>query len=80
MNTLAREITATGWERIFPESINTGAHLIGVRLEQLLGLLTRFHAVAAQRRALSRLTDDQLKDIGLSRVDALREASKPFWK
>lgn len=32
------------------------------------------------RRALVRLSSHQLKDIGLSRTDAIREASKPFWR
>ena len=31
------------------------------------------------RRALSALNDDELKDIGLSRADAYREARRPFW-
>ncbi|MBL8259528.1 MAG: DUF1127 domain-containing protein [Candidatus Competibacteraceae bacterium] len=33
-----------------------------------------------QRRALLALDDAMLKDIGISRVDALREGSKPFWR
>jgi uncharacterized protein YjiS (DUF1127 family) len=32
------------------------------------------------RRALSGLTDDQLRDIGITRSKAWREAQKPFWK
>ncbi|WP_374655278.1 DUF1127 domain-containing protein [Dongia sp.] len=32
------------------------------------------------RRDLMRLTDYQLKDIGLSRLDAEEEFSKPFWR
>ncbi len=32
------------------------------------------------RRELMRLTDYQLKDIGLSRVDAEEEFQKPFWQ
>ena len=32
------------------------------------------------RRALLELTADQLKDIGLSRADALDEGLKPFWR
>jgi uncharacterized protein YjiS (DUF1127 family) len=32
------------------------------------------------RQELSSLDDEQLKDIGISREDALREASKPFWR
>jgi uncharacterized protein YjiS (DUF1127 family) len=34
---------------------------------------------SGSRRALSALSDAQLKDIGLSRSDAFREASRPFW-
>jgi uncharacterized protein YjiS (DUF1127 family) len=32
-----------------------------------------------ERRALLRCPDGLLKDVGLSRADALREAEKPFW-
>ena len=32
------------------------------------------------RRALSGLTDDQLRDIGITRSKAWHEAQKPFWK
>jgi uncharacterized protein YjiS (DUF1127 family) len=33
-----------------------------------------------QRRTLMRLDDHLLHDIGLSRSDVEREASKPFWR
>ena len=33
-----------------------------------------------QRRALSRLSDGLLRDIGLTRHDAARVAGKPFWR
>ncbi|MEM7194164.1 MAG: DUF1127 domain-containing protein [Pseudomonadota bacterium] len=32
-----------------------------------------------QRQALREMTDHQLRDIGISRRDALLEADKPFW-
>ena len=32
-----------------------------------------------QRTALRRLNDHMLKDIGVTRADAWREAAKPFW-
>lgn len=35
---------------------------------------------ARSRRQLARLDDRQLRDIGVSRTDADREAAKPFWK
>ncbi|ARU59451.1 hypothetical protein OLMES_5471 [Oleiphilus messinensis] len=35
--------------------------------------------IARQRRELAQLSDAQLKDIGISRVDALQEAERSFW-
>jgi uncharacterized protein YjiS (DUF1127 family) len=32
------------------------------------------------RQELRSLDDEQLKDVGISREDALREADKPFWR
>jgi uncharacterized protein YjiS (DUF1127 family) len=32
------------------------------------------------RRALLEMTEEQLKDIGLSRADAYGEAHRPFWE
>ncbi|MGY9050155.1 hypothetical protein P775_17940 [Puniceibacterium antarcticum] len=45
-------------------------------------LLTTLLAAAAlyrQRRALARLDDHALNDLGLTRSDALREANRPIW-
>ena len=39
----------------------------------------RWRQLSSQRRELAQLSDTMLKDIGLSRVDALREAERPFW-
>lgn len=33
-----------------------------------------------QRSALSRLGDEHLLDLGLSRADVARECAKPFWR
>jgi len=40
----------------------------------------RCYERAEQRRALAELEDRMLRDVGISRSDALREAEKPFWK
>ena len=40
----------------------------------------RFIRRLTTRRALLRLNDAQLEDIGLSREQAEREATLPFWK
>ena len=49
------------------------------RLATVLFWLERQMERRRSRRALLRLNDDQLKDIGLSRADAHGEASRPFW-
>lgn len=41
--------------------------------------LQRWRDLYRQRRQLAALSDFMLKDIGLSRADAEREASRPFW-
>ena len=48
----------------------------------LTSALTRLEAILERRRsrkALLEMTDDQLKDIGLSRSEAHGEAYRPFW-
>lgn len=42
--------------------------------------LARWRERAHGRGLLSRMSDRQLKDIGLSRLDANREARKFFWR
>jgi len=47
------------------------------------GLLERVRLMRHRwetRRALLELTPAQLKDIGLSRADAVEEGLKPFWR
>jgi uncharacterized protein YjiS (DUF1127 family) len=41
--------------------------------------LMRWQVRAEQRRVLSELDDSALRDIGLTRDEALAEASRPFW-
>jgi uncharacterized protein YjiS (DUF1127 family) len=45
-------------------------------------LASRIGSLLDRRRsrlALLEMTDDQLKDIGISRCDAHREGLRPFW-
>lgn len=53
--------------------------LIAERLRDALVLIKTWHECARQRRALARLDDRMLKDIGLSREQAERETCKLFW-
>jgi uncharacterized protein YjiS (DUF1127 family) len=48
-------------------------------LSSLVLRLLRWQELARERRALAAMDDHMLKDIGLSRADARREAGRPFW-
>jgi uncharacterized protein YjiS (DUF1127 family) len=49
-------------------------------LADTAGLLRRWGARAHQRRQLFEMDDQQLRDIGVSRVEAVRESRKLFWR
>ncbi len=38
-----------------------------------------FFAISRQRNALAKLDDDALRDIGLTRSEAMTEAARPAW-
>jgi uncharacterized protein YjiS (DUF1127 family) len=42
--------------------------------------LHAYREISRQRKMLAEMTDTQLKDLGISRAEALQEAGKPFWK
>ncbi|MFY0991068.1 DUF1127 domain-containing protein [Halomonas sp. C05BenzN] len=41
--------------------------------------LARWNRLRHERHQLGELSDDLLRDIGLTRREALREARRPFW-
>ncbi|WP_207455192.1 DUF1127 domain-containing protein [Azospirillum sp. SYSU D00513] len=47
---------------------------------RFLALLGRWIERGRQRRALEALDDSQLRDIGLTPLEARQEAEKPFWR
>ncbi|MCP4284130.1 MAG: DUF1127 domain-containing protein [Gammaproteobacteria bacterium] len=53
---------------------------IGGRWHELVKFVGVCHKRYAQRKQLNHLSDHMLKDIGISRVDALREVDKHFWQ
>ena len=79
-------------EEIFKNTLTSGGISMrdGSRRQRMhsttQALISIFDTMAAwrernrQRRTLANLPDYMLKDIGVSRVDAWREAGKPFWR
>jgi uncharacterized protein YjiS (DUF1127 family) len=49
-------------------------------LQECITLLRNVLDRRHQRRALRHLDDHLLRDIGISRQEALKEARKPFWR
>jgi uncharacterized protein YjiS (DUF1127 family) len=49
-------------------------------IRRILQAIFQSHEQSRQRRALARLSDELLGDIGLSRYDVARELDKPFWR
>lgn len=49
------------------------------QLKVMLKRIRVARAIAKQRRMLAQLNDAQLKDIGISRYDALEESKRDFW-
>jgi len=47
---------------------------------QLVDTLLTWQMRANERHHLAALDDHVLRDMGLGRADALREAEKPFWR
>lgn len=63
-------------------AIAQSIHFGRLRLPRLVAVwrvLKRWRQLARERGQLARLDEAGLKDLGLSRVDALQEAERPFW-
>jgi uncharacterized protein YjiS (DUF1127 family) len=63
------------WERPVNRPLSARTLLVGV-----LQWLRHHYRIYRQRRALLSLDAAMLKDLGISRVDALQEGHKPFWR
>lgn len=51
----------------------------GSALLRVVAMIERAIERRRSRHALMELSDAQLKDIGISRSEAFREANRPFW-
>ncbi len=65
-----------------PSTTSTSARIQSFHLNfgSVVALLNVWAYRIRQRRILSELDDLVLRDIGVSRMDAMRESIKPFWQ
>ncbi len=52
---------------------------IAPRIQNALSLLWAWGQIAAERRRLAQLSNDDLADMGINETDARLEAARPFW-
>jgi uncharacterized protein YjiS (DUF1127 family) len=64
------------WTRNIERRLSTNRFSIG----DFLTVVGMWRARARSRPHLLRLNEHQLRDIGIDRTTAAREASKPFWR
>jgi uncharacterized protein YjiS (DUF1127 family) len=64
---------------VIMDNILTSHSALGIRPTQLLGRLLALMALRRSRRGLEHLDDYLLRDIGLTRAEALRESARPVW-
>ncbi|MCW9034461.1 MAG: DUF1127 domain-containing protein [Rhodospirillales bacterium] len=72
----SRNVPALSWSAW----LMAGVTLLSNDLVKLTDWMAERREKARQRHALSGLSDDLLKDIGISRAQAMGESDKPFWK
>lgn len=65
---------------ILQSSYARGRTSFAEQISSVWHTLALWHERARERRALAELPAELLKDIGVSRAEAMREAQKPFWK
>ncbi len=63
----------------FTNSIYTNMTELMRSINKVWATVKAWQEVSWQRRELINLSDHQLKDIGISRADAQREANRHFW-
>ena len=62
-----------------PPGLGLGSGILGA-LARLVDIVLTWQDRAAQRAALARMDERMLKDIGITRSEALQEARRPFWQ
>jgi uncharacterized protein YjiS (DUF1127 family) len=63
-----------------PRAAASSARQVASLFQSVLDAILMWQDRERQRRALAGMSDHMLRDIGVSRADAVRESVKPFWR
>ncbi|MHA6197993.1 DUF1127 domain-containing protein [Pseudomonas wadenswilerensis] len=66
--------------KLYGGELGQARHKVSPAASRDMGMLRLWAHRWRTRQALLELTPAQLKDIGLSRADAIEEGLKPFWR
>ena len=66
--------------RLLPPVLRTAVRMVASLPLLMVDKAVDWQQRSVERRHLMALPDHLLKDIGMSRADAAREAGKPFWR
>ncbi|HEY5701164.1 MAG TPA: DUF1127 domain-containing protein [Gammaproteobacteria bacterium] len=81
MNTTCVNTTEGVFDRVATvQPVDTSSTGISSVFKKLANILVTWQRRVENRQHLLDLDERLLRDIGLSRYDALKEAAKPFWK
>lgn len=69
----------TGKSKAFHVSAAAAGWAISIG-DRIMDCLSGWRQRASERRELSGLSEQTLRDIGISRCDAASEVAKPFWQ
>ena len=68
-------------DHLLPHRVRAGyGFTLAQAARQILWAMLRSLERSRQRRALTLLSDELLRDVGLTRNDVAREFGKPFWR
>lgn len=68
------------YDLMLPRTYSTWRARSDVPFAAAFVMIKRWIARTRQRRALAGLDEAMLRDIGITRVEAVRECEKPFWR
>ncbi len=71
-------MTTSTWTSTLPLSLPTAA--VRSASARLGASLLRAYGISVERRRLGELPEYRLRDLGITRAEALAEADRPFWK
>lgn len=80
IDTISMPVAASGTSKSWKSWFKAGTALLVADMARIVEALKVWQYRSSMRIRLADLDDRLLKDIGISRAEAQREVTKPFWR